>query len=1188
MQILPSSRGQQGASRPFLRLHLLGSPIVFWDDTILTISRRAVRALLYRLACDSGPLSRGHLHLLFWPDVPEEAARRNLSHLLTHLRRALPWPHILVATSDEVWLQPGYLWCDAREFNQTPIKPNADSALLRHLVSLYRGPFLDGFDLPGCPEFENWCLSERSALEHRYLKALEHLVEGCASEGEISQAIRYARQYLETDALAEAIHQRLIQLYAAAGDRHLALQQYERCASVLESELGVSPLPETRAIYQAVLSGSLHFPRPPSPMPLPPLPGAEIPLLGREDELHQLEGAFLKLQAQRGQVFFISGEAGIGKSRLMLDFAKRHQGTAHLLYGSGHMGEQAIPYQPILNIFRAILGLEEIRAKRQNSHFSSSPSLPDFIEPLWLSEISRLLPEVRLLYPQLPPPLSLEAESARTRLFDALSHLILSYAITQGPLLLCLDDLQWMDAATKAWLVHIGRYLPQRRCPILILGTYRSEEAQEVLDLRHSLARAGVLTELKLLGLREAAVLELLRCVVGRRDNDEALASRLHQATAGNPFYLIEILRKLIEEGRLEAHCQETLQFTLPESVREAVQARLQRLSPVAHQIVGAAAILGQSFGIELLRVTAGRNQNEVTAALDELVARIVLVEALQEYRFIHEITRQYVEESLGQARGQLLHRRAARAYQRFNPEAYPTLAYHFELGGDLQKALDYHGLAAQRAAAMFAWQEAEEHQGQMLQLLEQLDPDCTQADRLRQRGRILADRVELRYLQAHLAERDADLSALDTLAEISSDDRLRLQTRILRARYLNLDAEYEKAIAAAEEGLALADRLQDVPARGYLLTQIGFAHYFLGQPQPALTALESALAMVPEGDSETRRHITHILGYVHFHLGNYARALAYQQEAYASHQAFSDYNGMAWAGLDIGAAYQKMGQSDEAEWYLTEHLNLARRIGARSAEAYGLIQSGCWELCRGNYMAAMDLFQQALSTQQELRTEHGRVAAEIGSGFACYHLGDTAKARHWLARAIERARPIRHRRRLAEALIGLGLVELADEHALAAQPFLTEAVEMARFSECRENLAAGLATLARAERESGDLISALAHAKEAVRIAQEITLPVCERWGEIEVGLTLLAQGQPAAALEHTERAIALLPQAYEGWIGTEEIHQAHARALRALGRLEAADEHVRRAKAIVEAKASLIPDLAQRRRFLNKSRHP
>ncbi|MGQ9494156.1 MAG: tetratricopeptide repeat protein [Anaerolineae bacterium] len=154
------------------------------------------------------------------------------------------------------------------------------------------------------------------------------------------------------------------------------------------------------------------------------------------------------------------------------------------------------------------------------------------------------------------------------------------------------------------------------------------------------------------------------------------------------------------------------------------------------------------------------------------------------------------------------------------------------------------------------------------------------------------------------------------------------------------------------------------------------------------------------------------------------------------------------------------MGHLTEAGQYVNEHLNIARRIGARSAEAYGLIQSGSWELYQGNYVAAVDCFQQALSIQEELRTEHGRVAAEVGTGFAFYHLGDLAEAQRWLKQAVERARPIRHRRRLTEALIGLGLAEIAAGQPSAAHCCLTEAVVVARDTGSRGNLAAGLAAL--------------------------------------------------------------------------------------------------------------------------------
>ncbi len=930
MNALPSSLQQLATLQPCLRFHLLGSPIVAWNDTVLAISRRSVRALLYRLACASKPVTRGHLHLLFWPDVPDLVARRNLSHLLTHLRRALPQPQIVVATSEEVCLESSQTWCDVFEFKNAVFDPTTDTSHLRHLVSLYRGPFLNGFDLPGCPEFEHWCIVERSTLEHQYLKVLKHLVERCTTGGEVSRAIQYAQQYLETDPLSETMHRRLIQLYAAAGDRHLALQQFERCSSILESDLGVSPLPETRAVYQAVLFGQLRFPQPPSPLRPPRLPGTEVPIMGREDELRKLEDAFLTLQAQQGQVVLISGETGIGKSRLMQDFVKRHQGEARLHYGSGYAGEQTIPYQPILSILRTMLGLEEMGAEQQNSNLSTERSPPDFIEPVWLSEISRLLPEMQSIYPDLPSPLPLEPESARTRLFDALRHLILAYAKARGPVLLCLDDLQWMDATTKAWLVHIGGFLPRGGYPILILGTYLSEEAEEILDLRHALARAGVLTELKLSGLEEAAVLELLRHLVGRRPGDEMLARRLHQATGGNPFYLIETVHKLIEEGRLEEYFQEPMQFTLPESVREAVQARLQRLSPIARQVLEAGAVLGQSFGIELLRLTAGRGHTEIMSALEELVARTLLVEVPQEYRFIHEIIRQHVEESLGQVRRQLLHRRAGRAYQRFNPDAFPALAYHFELGGDLQKALHYHGLAAGRAQMLFAWRMAEFHQGHMLELLAQIDPGCDRPELVRQRGDILAQRAHSRYLQGRLAERDADLEALNDLGEASRDDQVRLQAILNRLRYLNLDGEYAHAIVVAEKGLALlessptllGDTEQVSVARSRLLAQTGLAHYFLGKPLEALGVLEEAWSLCEEKtDPEACGRILHILGYVHFHLGDYARALECQQQAYAYHAEAGDSNRMAWDLIDIGALHKNLGDLAKALRFLEEGL---------------------------------------------------------------------------------------------------------------------------------------------------------------------------------------------------------------------------------------------------------------------------
>ena len=365
---------------------------------------------------------------------------------------------------------------------------------LQRAVDLYRGPFLAGFSLPASPEFEAWVNQERYAAERRYLEALAALMDRRAASGEYASAIACARRYLETDDLAEEVHRRLIELYAAAGDRSAALRQFERCAVILERELGVSPLPETRAVYQAILA---HQPSPEQTALLDwaTLPSLHAPLVGRDEVLRQLERAYARIQAGRGEVVLIAGEAGIGKSRLIQEFAASCADRPLILAGAGHPDTQTIPYQPVIEALRPAL---TVRPAAGN------------LQPVWLAEASRLLPELRSLYPDLLPTLPAlpaEPEDARGRLFEALCQIVLGLA--PSPLVPCLDDLHWADSTTLDWLVYLGRHLSGNH--LLVIGAYRSEEADAVASLRHSLVRLGIFSEVKLAGLDAEAVLCLVR-----------------------------------------------------------------------------------------------------------------------------------------------------------------------------------------------------------------------------------------------------------------------------------------------------------------------------------------------------------------------------------------------------------------------------------------------------------------------------------------------------------------------------------------------------------------------------------------------------------------------------------------------------------------------------------------------------
>ncbi|MEJ5309101.1 MAG: AAA family ATPase [Anaerolineae bacterium] len=1167
------------STRPHLAIYLFGRPEFRRDDVLLPplATYKTQSLLAYLILHRQQSHSRDELATLFWGDRDEAHARHSLATALWRIRRLLGEDYLLADATVVQFNPTSSFWLDVAEFQarlalsrEAPDTPRAVDAL-RQAVALYRDDLLEG-----C--YDDWCIEERYHLEGLYLDALSRLVVWHAVQGNAREVLPYAQKYLSHDPLAENIHLALMRALVTLGDLTGARRQWQSCCETRQQELHLPPSSEMLAQAEAILGARfmISLPTEPRQVRTPPRGGSleRPPFVGRTREMDALHARWEQAIHGHGGVVLIGGAAGVGKTRLAEEFAatvRWHGGVVTRAHC--YEPERMLPYQPLADLLRD-LTMQEERVI--------------LTLPAWARrELARLTPE--LGGPAARPEFSPDALQPERQaiLFHAVATFICNFSL-HTPLLIVFEDLHWATDSMLAALHYLVRQTATQR--VLVLGAFRAEEIGEthaLATMAAQLTHDGLAQQLMLETLSMEALAELVRRTF-KADAGAEFVDHLYAHTEGNAFFTIETLRSLTETPLPEGA------LPVPDNVRALIAARLGHLSPRAYEWITGAAVAGRAFDFDLVCRAIGMDEDTALQAVDELLQRGFLREGRgrieRDYEFVHYLGQAVTYTAIHHRRRQRLHRLIGETMERLYAD--PTvvasvLAHHFDVGGVAEKALHYHSLAAQQAVAVFAWQEAERHQGRMLHWLDQLDPGCSRADCLRRRQQVLTDRATARFLQAHLAERDADLAALDALAETSGDARVRLQALSQRARYLNLDAQYEQAIAVAEEGLPLADDMHDTAARCYLLTQIGFAHYFLGQPQPALAALESALAMTPATDRETRRHITHTLGYVHFHRGDYARSVAYLQAAYADHQSFGDYNGLAWAGLDIGAAYREMGQLTEAEPYLTEHLHLAQRIGARSAEAYGLIQLGSWELCRGHYVAAVDLYQQALSAQQTLRTEHGRVAAELGTGLAFYHLGDTANALHWLDQAVERARRIQHRRRLMEALIGLGLVKIAAGQPEAARADLTETVAMARDSESQANLAAGLAALARAERRLGNLAAACAHAAQAVSMAREIAAPVYELWGELELGLAWLAQNDVAAALAHSARAVGLLSQNDESWITTEQIRYARARILRAAGHAQEAEAQEQLAAAFVAARAEHIPDSQQRRTYLESPIH-
>ncbi len=304
-----------------LRVALLGPPQVTVPDGILALRRRQTRALLYYLAATPSPVPRGRLCLLFWPDISESEARRNLTHLLTLLRRSLP-AALVVAGPDDVTLDTTLVWSDVRAFaSSTSISdPVLRRGGLRKAVELWRGPFLDGFDSAGSDVFEAWTAQQRAWWEQRYLDALTSLIDAETARAAYPAAITLAQRYLAVDDLAEEIHRRLMRLYVASGDRTATLRQFERCREILAREVGVPPLLETQALFDDLVAGRSpveNHQQLPGPLPAQShaLPASVNSLIGRDDTVAETVRALLRTEVR---LLTLTGAGGIGKTRLAL------------------------------------------------------------------------------------------------------------------------------------------------------------------------------------------------------------------------------------------------------------------------------------------------------------------------------------------------------------------------------------------------------------------------------------------------------------------------------------------------------------------------------------------------------------------------------------------------------------------------------------------------------------------------------------------------------------------------------------------------------------------------------------------------------------------------------------------------------------------------------------------------------
>ncbi len=703
-----------------IRVRLFGGFEVWHGDRqVHGFESQKVRALFIYLACQTGrAFSRDHLAGLLWPEQEEDGARHALRQALYNLRSALPGkdgpnPPLLVSHSD-IRINPAAgMWVDVQAFEEA-IKRGAarDATDPHHLataVQIYRGDFLAGFFVRDSSSFEEWLIGEQERLREATVEALRTLIESYRRRGEYRFGLHYARRLVALEPLAEEPRRNLMRFYALTGRRSQALAEYEDLVAVLDRELGVDPLAETRELYESIRD---DLPTQGIPIADGEPIGPIIPLAGRRGAWERLRDSWRRALSGETPVTFVEGEAGIGKTRLIRTFLDAVSGSRRIvvLRGAGRPTLLPSPFLPWLDLLRGAF---------DEAAEGGGPD-PATLPPARFGDLARLLPEIALRRPELPPPPPLKR------------------GVATVPLVVFLDDLHLVDEDSLELLQFAISRLRGRPCWFLIASEPRIDAHPLVDSLYDGAERIEVRR------FDAAAIEEIAVSLVGdERASD--LSRWLAERSRGLPFAVAEQINLLWDEGMLTpgengiwkiAPTLSTAGSPPTGDLASLLAERVRRLPSSIRRLAIQAAFAGWSFEAEILEKSADEHPAVVEIGLELLLKRWLIRQSIRywstfgrtsdvvlwkrgarrgSFEFAHERVREALASSVHPSRRKALHSRVAETIEALAADHLENhsdeLAAHY-LAADLparafpyleQSAVRARSLLARSAAARYA-----------------------------------------------------------------------------------------------------------------------------------------------------------------------------------------------------------------------------------------------------------------------------------------------------------------------------------------------------------------------------------------------------------------------------------------------------------------------------------------------------
>lgn len=999
---------------------LLGQFGIRRNDQPVELNSRPSQSLLAYLLLNAGVEHRREkLAGIIWPEASEENARTYLRQSLWRIRKVIGDDYLIADRVTVTFSSDAEYWLDVAILENS-LDPDWTSSILEEMLDVYKGELLPGF-------YEDWVVLERERLQTVFEQRIRQLLDRLIEEERWKDVLRWGEHWISLGHTPEPAYRALMTAHAGLGDLAGMANVYHRCVQSLQEELGVEPSEQTRLLFQQLSVGrrpaaselaleskadSMATIDAPSGVDQSFSPPAFLsadrqqvqrqiePFIGREKELSTLEQYLQPALEGRGNVVFVAGEAGQGKSTLLQEFARRMQ-IAHpdLIVTTG-----ACPvYTPVCSpygLFREALEMltGDVESSLNAGTISREQAirlwqlLPETIENLLqygpqllgsLLASEGLMDRARSasIEPEQMERLAVIAQRSREglnrvtdqgHLFVACADLLIALS-NRRPLLIILDDLHWADTSSIGLLGHLGHRLSDGA--VLLLGAYRPEELNQGReDEPHPLApvlgeykrRFGqILLDLDELELDDGRSFIDALLDTEANDLDDSFRQAFTRHTNGHPLFSVELLHEMKLRGALVRNNMGRWVIgpgfdwdIIPPRVEGVIETRFSHIDQELRQWLDLASVEGKTFMAEVVaqamsieaRIVVNRLSKELDRRYHLVTAqgiRQVGTKRLSRYQFRHNLFQQHLYSQLDEIERSYLHQQVGETLERLfegrTVEIADQLANHFQKAGLAEKTMIYLIKAGDNAARAYAYDEAKSYYEQASMLIREFNEDGsydrTLADLYIKLGRTLEHKADVKGAMSIYRE-------MESYGRSRANQPMLLKARVAQGTMLSVSSpvhDPKMGREISEQALVLARELNDRPAEAKILWNLMHAYGYESQLEQAIKYGERALDLVRDLNDNRQLGLT-----------------------------LSDLSGWYWVAGEIDKAKELSGEA-AVIWRESDNLPMLADI---------LSQSSYTSMSAGDYDEAIALSEESWQISQSINNQWNLAFSRSRIGF--------------------------------------------------------------------------------------------------------------------------------------------------------------------------------------------------------------